>query len=130
MVVQSLALICHPDTPCRAVRRIDVDIGRSIDSSLELRYKVEGDIGRLMVPSQTVPNRADKLWQHTCFEAFIAEEDIALGYREFNFAPSTEWAIYQFSGYRNGMTVVDPLRTACSAGVTCASSPSSPTQQP
>jgi len=74
---------------------------------LELHYSVEGDIGRLIVPIQAASRRGDKLWQHTCFEAFIAEEDVALGYREFNFASSTEWAIYQFSGYRNGMTVVD-----------------------
>ena len=25
------------------------------------------------------PRRADKLWQHTCFEAFVAEEDVARG---------------------------------------------------
>ena len=104
---QPVALICHPDTPCRSVRRIDVEIHQPIETSFELRYRVEGDIARLIVPAQVTPRRADKLWQHTCFEAFVAEEDVALGYREFNFAPSTEWAIYQFSGYRNGMTVVD-----------------------
>ena len=116
---QLVALICHPDTPCRSVRRIDVEIRRPIESSLELRYLVEGDIGRLIVPAQAAPRRADKLWQHTCFEAFIAEEDMALGYREFNFAPSSEWAIYQFSGYRNGMTVVD-VEHAPSIAVQCA----------
>ena len=48
---------------------------------LELHYSVEGDIGRLIVPTQAASRRGDKLWQHTCFEAFIAEEDVALGYR-------------------------------------------------
>ena len=86
---------------------------------LELHYGVEAEIGRLIVPAQAVSRRADKLWQHTCFEAFVAEEDVALGYREFNFSPSTEWAIYQFSGYRNGMTVVD-VEHAPSIAVQCA----------
>ena len=103
---QSLVLVRHPSTPCDAVRAIAVEI-EPRGAVLELRYDVAGDIDRLIVPASGAPRRADKLWQHTCFEAFIAEEDVALGYREFNFAPSTEWAIYQFSGYRNGMTVVD-----------------------
>jgi hypothetical protein len=88
------------------VRGIAVEV-EPRSAMLELRYRVEGDFGRLIVPAQATSRRADKLWQHTCFEAFIAEEDMALGYREFNFAPSTEWAIYQFSGYRHGMTVLD-----------------------
>ena len=105
-LTQSLVLLRHPSTPCDAVHGIAVEL-EARSAMLELRYSVDGDIERLMVPAQAVPRRADKLWQSTCFEAFIAEPDVALGYREFNFAPSTEWAIYQFSGYRNGMTVVD-----------------------
>jgi hypothetical protein len=29
------------------------------------------------------------------------------GYLEFNFSPSTEWAAYRFSGYREGMAELD-----------------------
>jgi hypothetical protein len=105
-LTQSLVLLRHLSTPCDAVRGITVEV-QPRGGTLELRYFVAGDIERVRVPALAPPSRADQLWQHTCFEAFIAEEDIALGYREFNFAPSTEWAIYQFSGYRNGMTVVD-----------------------
>jgi hypothetical protein len=46
--------------------------------------------------------RADALWKHTCFEAFLAPADVP-GYHEFNFSPSRDWAIYRFSAYREGM---------------------------
>jgi hypothetical protein len=41
------------------------------------------------------------LWQHTCFEVFVMAED-GPGYREFNFSPSGEWAVYTFRSYREG----------------------------
>jgi hypothetical protein len=46
------------------------------------------------------------LWQHTCFEAFVAQDPTA-GYYELNFSPSTEWAIYRFSAYRQAMAAVE-----------------------
>ena len=48
--------------------------------------------------------RSDGLWQHTCFEAFVRGLS-GTEYYEFNFAPSTQWAAYRFSGYRSGMCV-------------------------
>lgn len=48
--------------------------------------------------------RADELWRHTCLEVFVAA-CASQGYREFNFSPSGEWAMYAFSAYRAGMTV-------------------------
>jgi hypothetical protein len=107
--VHSVALICHAATPCRAVRRIDVDVCRTAATTLELRYRLEGDIDRLLIPAESAPRCADNLWQHTCFEAFVAEVS-ARGYWEFNFAPSTDWAIYRFSGYRERMTDVEAAR--------------------
>jgi hypothetical protein len=41
------------------------------------------------------------LYEHTCFEAFIASRGEE--YRELNFSPSTEWATYSFKGYRADM---------------------------
>jgi hypothetical protein len=108
--VHCVALICHPATPCATVRRIAVDVCRTAATSLQLRYRLEGDTARLLIPAESTPRRADNLWQHTCFEAFVAGESVAHGYCEFNFAPSTEWAIYRFSGYREGMTVVEAAR--------------------
>ncbi len=47
------------------------------------------------MPPVTAPARADELWQHTCFEAFVRASPGA-AYYEFNFAPSTQWAAYRF----------------------------------
>lgn len=49
------------------------------------------------------PRRADDLWQTTCFEAFL-KVDGEEAYREWNFAPSGQWAAYDFTGYRDGRT--------------------------
>jgi hypothetical protein len=102
--VRSVTLTCHPDTPCAAVQRIEVQVLGPARETLELRYVLEGDIARLCIPAEAAPRPADKLWQHTCLEAFVSAMHTE-EYYEFNFSPSTEWAIYRFSAYRQGMTV-------------------------
>jgi hypothetical protein len=86
-----------------------VELRRTGPDTLELEYVLVGDITRLLIPAESTPRRADKLWQHTCFEAFVAAMETA-GYHEYNLSPSTEWAIYRFSAYREGMTPVMPAR--------------------
>jgi hypothetical protein len=66
-----------------------------------VRARVEG----VRWPPQGAAERADGLWRRTCFEAFLRVPGRP-GYFEFNFAPSTEWAAYRFSGYRDGRTDV------------------------
>jgi hypothetical protein len=61
---------------------------------------VTGRIGDLAMPPVAATARADDLWRHTCFEAFVRNSPGA-AYYEFNFAPSTQWAAYGFGGYRN-----------------------------
>lgn len=61
-----------------------------------------GDLGALALPAEAGPIRADELWRHTCFEAFIARRTGA-GYFEFNFSPARAWAAYAFDSYRKGM---------------------------
>jgi len=95
------ALKLHPDSRCAAVTGIDVDVERS-RGNLMLRYVVTGAIGDLRIPAVTTPTRTDELWKHSCFEAFVRPSK-GLEYFEFNFAPSTQWAAYRFSGYREGM---------------------------
>ena len=97
-----VALTCHPTTPCNAVRAIRVEVCRA-GATLELCYRAEGDIEDLIVPVERASCRADRLWQHTCFEAFIRAGD-GSGYLELNFSPSTEWAVYSFTDYRTGIT--------------------------
>lgn len=96
------ALQLHPDSVCAAVERIEVEALRGPAGSLALTYVVHGAIGDIMFPARAAHDRADGLWKHTCFEAFIG---LARGqsYRELNVAPSTQWAAYAFSGYRQGM---------------------------
>jgi hypothetical protein len=103
-----LALKLHPDSRCSAVNRIEVDVVFAHPARLELRYVVTGAIGDLRLPGVTTPARADGLWRHTCFEAFVCALPLA-EYYEFNFAPSTQWAAYRFSGYRAGMTVASEI---------------------
>jgi hypothetical protein len=90
----------HPNTPCESVDRIDVEV-HSNGANLLLRYRVSGRIGDIRIPPATTSSRADELWKHTCFEAFLHHKNE--GYRELNFSPSTEWAAYAFSDYREGM---------------------------
>jgi hypothetical protein len=103
--MSSHPLVPHPTTPAAAVRALTVDVRRR-DELLRLRYTLTGDPDRLRIPPQQPPARADKLWQHTCFEAFVAAESIA-GYTEFNLAPSMQWAAYGFTGYRAGMVPLE-----------------------
>jgi hypothetical protein len=62
----------------------------------------------LRLPPVVAAARADELWRHTCFEAFV-RTSADPGYYEFNFSPSTQWAAYQFSGYRSGMRVATEI---------------------
>jgi hypothetical protein len=94
----SAALERHPATACAALRGIKASVLRTAQT-LEVSYVLEGDIGRLRIPPPRPPRAAERLWQHTCCELFLAR-DGAPGYREFNLSPSGEWAAYAFARYR------------------------------
>lgn len=103
------ALICHPATPCDAVRSIQVEIRQAADAALALRYALDGDLSRLRIPAHRPARRADGLWQHTCFELFCAA-GATPAYYELNLSPSSEWAIYRFDNYRAGMAAAETQR--------------------
>lgn len=107
---QTVALVPHPDIPAGAVRRIDVRIARMPEGMLATTYLIEGDIDRVRVPPPGAPHFADRLWQHTCCEIFIAGGATS-AYHEFNFAPSGEWAAYAFERYRSRATLDDESET-------------------
>jgi hypothetical protein len=98
----------HPDSRCDAVARIDVDVARPRPGHLVLSYIVSGKIGDLLMPAVVTSARADELWQHTCFEAFV-RPSAGPAYFELNFAPSTQWAAYGFDLYRSGMRVATEI---------------------
>lgn len=115
-----VSLVCHTASPASAVRSINVDVSMTVEGALRLRYLLEGELEQLMIPPGISPGRADELWRHTCFEAFIAASGSS-AYREFNFSPSTQWAAYGFTRYRREMTPLQcdsslPVEARCSNG--------------
>lgn len=111
-----LALAIHPDFRSNAVRGLKAEVSRTA-RGLALRYEASGAASRLLLPAPATPARTNELWKHTCFEFFVSD---GAGYREFNFAPSTQWAAYRFSGYREGMTALETpaprIESSASAG--------------
>lgn len=103
------ALVCHPLTPSAAVRGVDAEATRAGTGLLEVRYRIRAELARLRVPPPRPPAAADRLWQHTCCEIFVARSRGG-EYHEYNFSPSGQWAAYAFRRYREGeaATAADP----------------------
>lgn len=109
------SLHCHAIAKSALVQAIDASVQRLSAVALQLSYRVQGDLHALRVPAVVPQVRRDGLWQHTCAELFIAVPHQE-AYLEFNFAPSTEWAAYEFSSYRQrGVRVgeFDPPAIVC-----------------
>ena len=119
---RTVALTRHPTTPSSAVQAIEVEVCRAGGTTIQLSYALKGDIAGLLLPVGDSAGRSDKLWEHTCFEAFVAGQDDSEDYFEFNFAPSMEWAAYAFSAYRQGMRALEgawPPRISVSYDASC-----------
>jgi hypothetical protein len=99
-------LLCHPSTRDRAVRGIAAVVRRAPSGVLDVSFRLDGEVSCLRVPSPSAPRIGERLWEHTCFEAFVAIDDLP-AYHEFNFTPSGEWAAYAFRGYRDGGPLTD-----------------------
>src|SRR6516162_2515955 len=100
---QRVYLLAHPDAGGEFVWSIAAEAQLTAAATLACRYTLRGETARLRVPQAGAGRRADGLWKHTCFEAFIGAADSA-GYYEFNFSPALDWAAYRFEDYRFGMT--------------------------
>jgi hypothetical protein len=100
------ALVGRASTRRDATRGIDAHAQLGESGTLVVRYVLQADISRVRIPPAISAERADGLWQHTCFEAFI-KAPAAAGYYELNFAPSRQWAVHRFNAYREGMSFVD-----------------------
>ena len=111
----------HPQSQGGEGFRVEAAAARLSPGLLALRYRVEGLLSALRLAPPASPERTDGLWRSTCFEAFVRlpEGD---AYHELNFAPSSQWAAYGFSGYRDGMTPADvpaPRIAAAAAADAC-----------
>jgi hypothetical protein len=92
------ALIPHPTTRTDAWTVAAV-ANRSAEGKLHLRYVLRGSLDTIRLPPPGDLRRDDRLWEHTCAEAFVATES-APGYVELNVSPSRAWAAYAFTAYR------------------------------
>ncbi len=104
-----LNLLSHPATPPSGPEFklwVNVDHAGALGAtaSTNIWFGVGAPASRFIIPGAVEePDRADNLWETTCFEAFLripGEE----AYREWNFAPSGKWAAYDFDKYREGRT--------------------------
>lgn len=98
-VLARAALAPHPTTPFPAVRAFGARVARMPQGLLAVTYVIEGELERLRLPAPRPPRASDELWGHTCCELFVARAGEG-AYHELNFAPSNEWAVYAFEGYR------------------------------
>jgi hypothetical protein len=93
----------HPAVPAEGVQRVAARAQPLGPESLRFQYVLEADPGLVRIPAPVADaGRADKLWAHTCFEAFVGFAD-SPRYLELNFSPSGHWAAYRFDSYRQGM---------------------------
>ena len=106
-----LNLVPHPSTPpsepaFKLWASVDYVAKLGAVATTNIWFGVGAPASRFVLPESEEPARKDELWKTTCFEAFLQAAD-GEAYREWNFAPSGDWAAYQFTGYRAGMAEPD-----------------------
>jgi hypothetical protein len=101
-----IQLLPFTEDPTCPVQAMHVSFQNTADGALDVCFSVLGEAASIKLPLRTVPARTDGLWHSTCFEMFLRNmaDD---GYCEFNFSPSSLWAVYHFQNYRNGMLAVE-----------------------
>ncbi len=99
--VNEISLHCHPQSDPGDVTAIEVSLNRGPYGTIDIVYRVSGQVDLVEIPVPQAPYRADNLWKNTCFELFIKKSK-EIFYLEYNFAPSGQWAAYQFDDYRAG----------------------------
>jgi len=104
------SLLCHPATPCTALTTLHTEVCWQADGALRLCFTLTGALDALLIPAPLAQaGFRDDLWQHTCCEAFISAGETP-AYREFNFAPSGEWAAYAFLARRERDLAWHPMQ--------------------
>ena len=101
----------HATTPPRSPpfkvwATVDHIASLGLTATTNIWFGVGAPAERFVIPKVSEPWRADELWRTTCFEAFLRPVG-AEPYREWNFAPSGNWAAYDFSRHREDMARAD-----------------------
>jgi hypothetical protein len=110
-------LTCHLCAKSIPVQTLQVKVESQPQGDLHLRYELTGDLAQIRIPARQPPVAVDGLWEHTCFEMFVAVAGEA-SYHEFNFSPSGQWAAYAFSDYRvrSEWTISQTPASRCAQG--------------
>lgn len=81
---------------------IEATIARG-DNILNLNFTITGTIKDISFDKfSNSPERKWNLWEHTCFEMFIASTETS-DYFEFNFSPSGNWNVFHLDDLRLGI---------------------------
>jgi hypothetical protein len=103
-----LVLVPHPASPpadplFKVWANVEHADALGATASTNIWFGIGAPADRFVIPPPAEPARVENLWQTTCFEAFLRIPG-ADAYREWNFAPSGQWAAYDFAAYREGRT--------------------------
>jgi hypothetical protein len=106
--LMQFSLVPHPAAPpsdpsFKVWASVDHAASFGVIATTNIWFGIGAPASRFVIPEAEEPSRADGLWRTTCFEAFLRSIGEA-SYREWNFAPSGQWAAYDFGDYREGMT--------------------------
>ena len=106
-----LSLVPHPatppaDPPFKVWATVDHAGAFGATATTNIWFGVGAPASRFVLPGAASDGRGDGLWRTTCLEAFLRAEGEE-NYREWNFAPSGQWAAYDFTTYREDMAEAD-----------------------
>jgi hypothetical protein len=103
-------LLAHPATPpaqpFKLWAQVDYAGAFGASATCNIWFGIEAPLHRFIIPQSESPARRDELWRTTCLEAFVQREGDR-AYREYNFAPSGDWAAYDFIAPRKGMAAAE-----------------------
>ena len=99
-------LVRHAHSACAAVHSLEARAQALRPGVIGVEFTLTGELRAVRVPPPGFAQRADELWRHTCFEAFVRRDDVP-GYLELNFSPSGAWQAYRLGGYRQDMAPVE-----------------------
>ena len=94
------------DPPFKVWVNVEHSAAFGATATTNIWFGIGAPATRFVVPPPEEPIRSEDLWKTTCFEAFMKVPG-ADAYREWNFAPSSAWAAYDFESRREGRSDAD-----------------------